>query len=302
SGTNIIAGTNYGGEYLSTNNGASWTQPTNGLSTNLYVSTFIVDGTNVYAGTAVGVFLSTTNGEIWSQITNSMDSIEYVSSLAISGNNIFAGSAGDYPYTYGKGIFLSTNNGKNWTQVNNGLLLYNRVWSLTISENSIFAGLDNGVYRSTNNGTNWTDVSDGLTNTSINVLTVLGTNIFAGTNGSGVWVRPLSELTGVSNEVKTLPQEYTLFQNYPNPFNPSTVIKYAVPFESSVDIRVYNSLGQTVREINDGNRQPGSYEYNFNSSSAGGGLASGIYFYSLKAISTNGKKDFSAVKKMILLK
>jgi hypothetical protein len=108
----------------------------------------------------------------------------------------------------------------------------------------------------------------------------------------------MSELTGISNEKKIVPLEYTLFQNYPNPFNPSTVIKYAVPFESNVNIRFYNSLGQNVREVNEGNRQPGNYEINFNSS----GLASGIYFYSIKALSSDGKNDFSAVKKMILLK
>jgi hypothetical protein len=153
------------------------------------------------------------------------------------------------------------------------------------------------VFLSTNNGGNWTQINDGLTY-NVNSLVVNGTNIFAGTFAGGVWRRPLSELTGVSNEVKVLPQEYTLFQNYPNPFNPSTAIKYAVPFESNVNIRFYNSLGQIVREVNEGTRQPGNYEINFNSS----GLASGIYFYSIKAVSTNGKNDFSAVKKMILLK
>jgi len=89
-----------------------------------------------------------------------------------------------------------------------------------------------------------------------------------------------------------------LFQNYPNPFNPTTTIKYAIPFESNVNIRFYNSLGQIVREVNEGNRQSGNYEISFNSS----GLASGIYLYSINAVSTNGKSDFSAVKKMILLK
>jgi glucose/arabinose dehydrogenase len=99
-------------------------------------------------------------------------------------------------------------------------------------------------------------------------------------------------------EVGVIPSEFILYQNYPNPFNPSTVIKYSVPFESSVDIRVYNSLGQIVREVNEENRQSGYYEINFNSS----GLASGIYFYSINAVSINGKNDFNTVKKMILLK
>jgi len=59
-------------------------------------------------------------------------------------------------------------------------------------------------------------------------------------------------------------------QNHPNTFNPSTVIKYAVPFESNVNVRFYNSLCQIVREVNEDNRQPENYEISFNSS----GLAS----------------------------
>jgi hypothetical protein len=106
-------------------------------------------------------------------------------------------------------------------------------------------------------------------------------------------------VTGVSNNnTGNHPGSFSLSQNYPNPFNPSTAIKYAIETESNVNIKFYNSLGQIVREVSEGNRQPGNYEINFNST----GLASGIYFYSIKAVSLNGKKDFSAVKKMVLLK
>jgi hypothetical protein len=94
------------------------------------------------------------------------------------------------------------------------------------------------------------------------------------------------------------PKNFELSQNFPNPFNPSTVIRYALPFESNVIIRFYNSLGQCVREVNEGVKQTGFYDLNFNST----GLASGIYFYSIRAVTADGKNDFSAVKKMILLK
>jgi hypothetical protein len=94
------------------------------------------------------------------------------------------------------------------------------------------------------------------------------------------------------------PIKYELSQNYPNPFNPTTVIRYAVPFESNVNIRFYNSLGQCVRELNETSRKAGYYEGNFNAS----GLASGVYFYSIKAASTDGKNNFNSVKKMLMLK
>jgi hypothetical protein len=107
-----------------------------------------------------------------------------------------------------------------------------------------------------------------------------------------------SKISGITDGNNITVRDYSLKQNYPNPFNPSTVIKYAIPYESKVNIKFYNSLGQCVREINEGNRQQGNYELNFNSS----GLASGVYFYSIKAISTDGKNDFSAIKKMMLIK
>ncbi len=102
----------------------------------------------------------------------------------------------------------------------------------------------------------------------------------------------------VINAGLEVPGSFSLRQNYPNPFNPSTVIRYAIPFESSVKISIYNSLGQCVREFNESSRQPGYYEINFNAS----GMASGVYFYSIKAVSSDGKNNFSAVKKMMVLK
>jgi hypothetical protein len=54
SGTNLFAGT-FGGVFLSTNNGTSWTAASTGL-TNTYVSALAVSGTNLFAGTNGGVW------------------------------------------------------------------------------------------------------------------------------------------------------------------------------------------------------------------------------------------------------
>ncbi|MGE5457745.1 MAG: T9SS type A sorting domain-containing protein, partial [Methanococcaceae archaeon] len=99
-------------------------------------------------------------------------------------------------------------------------------------------------------------------------------------------------------DVIVAPKSFSLEQNYPNPFNPSTTIKYNLPVESHIVIKVYNSLGQNVRELNLGIKQQGFHELHFNST----GLASGVYLYAIKAISVDGKKDFYSIKKMILMK
>jgi len=91
---------------------------------------------------------------------------------------------------------------------------------------------------------------------------------------------------------------YSLLQNFPNPFNPTTTVRYSLPFDSKVLIRIYNILGQDVKLLKDEIVSAGNYEVQFNSSN----LPSGIYFYRLSAESIDGKQKYSSTKKMILLK
>lgn len=83
-------------------------------------------------------------------------------------------------------------------------------------------------------------------------------------------------------EVTQIPNIPTLYQNYPNPFNPITTIKYSIPEEQLVSIKLYNGIGQEIAIIVDGIKQPGYYQINFDASK----LSSGIYFYTMRAGST----------------
>jgi hypothetical protein len=67
---------------------------------------------------------------------------------------------------------------------------------------------------------------------------------------------------------------------------------------SRVGLKVFNSLGEKVGDFNEGLREPGYYELNFN----GSGFPSGVYYYSMNVVSTDGKESMSAVKKMVLIK
>jgi len=95
-----------------------------------------------------------------------------------------------------------------------------------------------------------------------------------------------------------IPDDYQLFQNYPNPFNPGTTIRYSIPIQSNVRLRVYNSIGENIADLINNNQEAGSYEINWNA----GNFASGIYFYSVEAIPSDGTEIFKYVRKMILLK
>jgi hypothetical protein len=91
---------------------------------------------------------------------------------------------------------------------------------------------------------------------------------------------------------------YVLEQNYPNPFNPVTTIRYSIPTQSNVRLRVYNSIGENIAELINANQNAGSYEINWDA----GNFASGIYLYSIEAIPADGSEYFRSVRKMILLK
>ena len=89
-----------------------------------------------------------------------------------------------------------------------------------------------------------------------------------------------------------VPVEYNLAQNFPNPFNPSTTIRYQIPKDGIVTLKVYDILGSEVATLVNEEKVAGKYEVNFNASS----LASGVYIYKIQAGS------FINSKKMILLK
>jgi hypothetical protein len=118
--------------------------------------------------------------------------------------------------------------------------------------------------------------------------------------GEGSWssIMTVSVISGIDNMKSGIPVVYKLYQNYPNPFNPSSKIRYALPFNSTVRIEIYNVLGQKVKELLNTQKTAGYYEVNFNTN----GLASGVYLYMLYARSTDGKSEFRDTKKMMLLK
>ena len=95
------------------------------------------------------------------------------------------------------------------------------------------------------------------------------------------------------------PTSFFLKQNYPNPFNPSTQIRYGIPEDGFVSLKVFNALGQAIAEPVSGFIPAGNHKAIFNAS----GLASGIYFYQLRVKPNGGQAgNFIETKKMILTK
>ncbi len=108
-------------------------------------------------------------------------------------------------------------------------------------------------------------------------------------------LEPLSSVTAV--RAYKSPGKFYMTQNYPNPFNPSTIISYQLPTKSHVTLEVYDVLGREVRTLANEDEEAGTHEVEF----IAGILPSGVYFYRLDGIGTDGKV-FISVKKFMLLK
>jgi glutathionyl-hydroquinone reductase len=103
---------------------------------------------------------------------------------------------------------------------------------------------------------------------------------------------------GVGANYNVDKQDYHLYTNYPNPFNPRTVISYRLAFNSKVTLKVYNLLGEEVTTLVNDEKSAGEYRVVFDASH----LSSGVYFYTLNAISTENGTNFLQTKKFTLLK
>ncbi|MFA6599212.1 MAG: YCF48-related protein [Ignavibacteriaceae bacterium] len=203
----------------------------------------------------------------------------------------------DLGFVAGSGVWKTTNGGTTW--VKQKLDFDNFVLSVFFfdANNGIAVGGGGQVWNTTNGGSNWSRTwvfaMHDLTKVHFVSSTtgwIVGQNgtILKSTTGGLTWI----------NKEESIPEQYALSQNYPNPFNPSTSIQYSVVSSENVSIMIYNALGQLVKTFNEGRKEAGTYTINFN----GKGLSSGVYLYSINAVSPDGKQNFRGTKKMLLLK
>ena len=291
-GSTVLAGTYLNGVYRSTDAGGGWVAADSGMGGVYTINAFLVNGPDVYAATSgKGVYRSTNAGVSWSAVNTGLSSTYgYIDALGLSGSTMFAGS-------YETGIFVSTNSGSNWTAACNGLTkylaIYYPVLAFATSGTKVVAGnFSQGVCLSTNSGSSWRAMNGGLTHLGVRTLAVFGTYLFMGGDSTGVYRIPLSALTTtVDRSPGGAPLSCTLARNYPNPFNPATTIGYTLPARMHVRLSVFNSLGQLIATLVNGENEPGEHTVRFD----GSHLPSGVYLYRLQAGS------FVSCRKLVLL-
>ena len=142
-----------------------------------------------------------------------------------------------------------------------------------------------------------TDDVEGLTDGQTFSLVIDGAEVgerFIWSENSRLEIGSLTSKTTVSG---LLPDEFSLAQNYPNPFNPSTTILFSIPTAGHVTLEIYNILGERVATPFDDMAPAGVSEVIWDGrNSSGTSVASGIYFYRMKA------GDFEKTRKMVLMK
>ena len=106
-------------------------------------------------------------------------------------------------------------------------------------------------------------------------------------------------ITGIGDELAgdEVANDFYLYPNYPNPFNPGTRIAFRINRAETVQLSIYNLLGQAVRTLVSGQLAEGLHNYTWDGrNDFGNPVSSGIYIYRLEAGS------FTQTRKMHLIR
>ncbi len=194
------------------------------------------------------------------------------------------------------GIYTSLDSGKTWSYYPAPIIiaLSGRILQFENRTLAMLSHLSRGTYIWELKEGNW-ELFDYQSDLRVFDLVYFKGRLYAGCP-DGLYYLKLDS-TGHEPNDPNLPSEISLEQNYPNPFNPVTNIEYRLPERTSVSIEVFNSAGQKVATLVDGERPAGRHSIKWDGTDDSGiRVSSGIYLYRLSA------GNNSESRKMLLLK
>jgi hypothetical protein len=209
-------------------------------------------------------------------------------------------------------VFGTTDFGVTWTERVSGTIQDLEQIAYGSASNLYAVGNAGTIIRSSDGGTTWNLQSSGTTTTLSDVVFISSDTGFVVGNNGLILATTTGGVVSVedSHTASYIPERFVLKQNYPNPFNPSTKIKFTISFVETrdrvfVQLIVYDILGNEVATLINEEKQPGTYEVEFNIySDEGRNLSSGVYFYQLKigGPETSSGQGFIETKKMVIMK
>jgi photosystem II stability/assembly factor-like uncharacterized protein len=304
------------GIYYSDDNGYNWSY-VNPFS--FYgINDFITVNDTIYAATSGGIYISDDNGMNWERMN-----YKNIKKFELAPNGDLIG------INPGEGIIRSSDKGINWETLGEELR-DRKIWDMCFDQDNLFYTVtDSGIFRNNeyiypyiikpDYGADklwlevkleWSEVPSAdnyeLQVSEDSLLSSIIINV--STKQNSVTINSLlpdktyywqvkahsirfNDLYTSIGKFSTAPP-FSISQNYPNPFNSSTIIEFYVPYNSRIKLKVYNILGELVKNLIDEEFQEGKYSYNWEVSS----LPSGIYFLHIEGI------EFKEIKKAILLK
>jgi hypothetical protein len=160
----------------------------------------------------------------------------------------------------------------------------NQIWTITYNS-SISSG----------------DISYSVATTNSNKIVVTGESPILPNYTTSITTIQYSEFIGINPVSSEIPISFNLHQNFPNPFNPATIIKYDLPQDVNVTIKIYDLLGMEIETlVNNELGKAGRYEINWDAAK----YASGVYIYRIEAgdPSSSSGGAFVQSRKMVLIK
>lgn len=285
-----------------TDGGQNWTKITGTTQTPLKSVSFSDVNNGIVVGDKLSSAYTTDGGATWNKSTFK----NIPTDLTTANLADVAFTSGLNAVAVGYRLILRTSDGgANWDYVTDVDSALTNLVSLTFKDSSNGWALAStplktigfGIYVTTDGGASWlygkdtTDASTALTRNDISVSP--SGILYAVTPETGIFALRTKPI-GIDGGAYEMPNTYNLAQNYPNPFNPETNIRFTLPAQERVSLKVYDILGKEVAELVNETMNAGTHSVRFSSQSYN--LASGVYFYVLRA------NNFTQTKKMVLLK
>lgn len=298
------------GRLVTTNNGGvSWTERTIADSIRSLYKMQFLDSLRgwvmMFSSSGPGFLRTTDGGATWLYLRSpSLRAFHFIDSLR--------GWASAASRSH---VYRTTNGGASWEVIADTVGFFDeefRANAITFIDSSngwLFGGASflgdyAVIFRTTDGGYNWVrDHQGGAVDLLDGIMLDRYHGWAVGTGGS---VFAYRRLTSVSERINETPKAFSLRQCYPNPFNPSTTIEYEVLTSSHVNLTVYDATGKEVRQLVNADHEAGVYRITFDatavpaqrveSSTGRQGLASGVYYYTMKT------ETIKETKQMLLLK